>query len=124
MKNARLHEVKSEDLEDYICVWTKFNNKGTEGKALVDTGAGISIMPREIFDSIEQLKTKQLTEPDRKLSSATGSKIRCDGMTEVEFSVDDMKLSHKFYICNDDVMIILGRDFIRKYKVGIELSDN
>ena len=124
MKNARLHEVKSEDLEDYICVWTKFNSKGTEGKALVDTGAGISIMPREIFDSIEQLKTKQLTEPDRKLSSATGSKIRCDGMTEVEFSVDDMKLSHKFYICNDDVMIILGRDFIRKYKVGIELSDN
>ena len=103
-----------------MCIWLEFEQNREGSKALLDTGSAISIMPSEMFESIQQ--SQQLTEPDKKLKSANGQPIECFGKARVNFNVEGQKFSHEFYVCENDVNLIMGMDYMQANFVSIDME--
>jgi hypothetical protein len=92
-----------------VCVWLKFKKTGEGAKALLDTGAGISLIPKNLYDVIAEAQETQLRRPDRRITGANSKSIECFGVATLAFSVDDHNFKHDFYVCEDDVTVLLGR---------------
>ena len=107
-----------------ICVWVDFTGTREGAKALLDTGAGISILPKRIYDVIATQKRIKLRTSDIKVKGANDKSIQCYGMAWVEVEIEAQQFKHKFYVCQDNVNVLLGRDFMKKAKIALEPAKN
>ena len=80
---------------------------------MLDTGAGISILPKRIYDVISTQKRIKLRTSDIKVKGANDKSIQCYGMAWVEVEIEGQQFKHKFYVCQDNVNVLLGRDFMK-----------
>ena len=92
--------------------------------ALLDTGAFINLMPKDFFDSIHDSQKTELKQADRSITGANSAPIKCHGMSEIHFSVEGTKCKQWFYVCDEDVNVLLGRGFMRKYDVHTRPATN
>ena len=107
-----------------VCVWLKFTNTKEGVKALLDTGAGISLLPRRLYDVITKSQTTELRQADRKITGANSKSIECFGVAEVEFNIEGQAFRHDFYVCEDAVTVLLGRKFMKDAKIQLEPAAN
>ena len=81
-------------------------------------------MPKEFFDSIHDSQKTELKESDRNITGANGAHIKCHGMSEINFSVEGTECKQWFYVCENDVTVLLGRGFMKKYDVHTRPATN
>lgn len=87
-------------------------------RALVDTGAEVSLMHRRVYDSLK-IKPK-LQRSDVKLQSAGGNPLKLDGSINIDFKIGGTEVSQMFYIVRDlNRNVILGVDWLTKHGVRI-----
>ena len=119
-----LHAVTTDNDGMGVCVWLKFTNTKEGAKALLDTGAGISLLPRRLYDVISKSQTTELRQADRKITGANSKSIECFGVAEVEFNIEGQSFRHDFYVCEDAVTVLLGRKFMKDARIQLEPAAN
>ena len=98
------------------------SKKGARG--LLDTGAGISLLPKQIFDSIRKPQRARLKPSDRKIKGANSKSIECFGQADVKLTIEGHQFKHRFYVCQDNVSVLLGRDFMKDANITLEPARN
>ena len=88
-------------------------------KALIDTGAAISLIRYSTYQLIDN-SFKALIQPTTtKLTTADGSPMTDLGMTALQLRIADFKFTHNFIICDrlPDTEIIFGIDIQKKFSL-------
>ena len=68
---------------------------------MVDSGAGISILPASMYDVIKKSQALELVPSDRKIFNASGDQIKCYGMVDVKVSIEKVPCPNRFYVCEE-----------------------
>jgi hypothetical protein len=97
------------------CLWITFSATQRRVKALLDTGAGISLLPKQVYDSMTSQPA--LLKTDKKIEGANAAPIACFGKTDIKIQFGPFTCLQTFYVCEDDVTPLLGRDFMRSNDV-------
>ena len=103
-----------------VCVWVKFTGTKEGAKALLDTGAGISLLPKRLYDVISKSQDSELREPDRKITGANSKTIECFGVAEIDLNIEGQAFKHDFYVCESAVPVLLGRQFMEDANIQFE----
>ena len=96
---------------------------GRGTKALVDSGADVSIMSKAMFDKLDPRNVFSFTKSRRPIASATGQSMKNVGEATLELRIESFKEYHSFLIVdglNGDAM--LGSDFLAKYGVKLDFE--
>ena len=107
-----------------VCIWVKFKGTKEGRKTLLDTGAGISLMPKQLYDVVSKAQNIKMLPSDKRIRSVNERIIKCYGRANVQLQVDDQTFKHQFYICEDEVKVLLGRDFMKNANVNLEPARN
>ena len=75
--DATLNMLSTNDDGIGICVWVEFKGARKGAKALLDTGAGISLLPKRIFDAVRKQQRARLRPTDRNIKAVNGKAIEC-----------------------------------------------
>jgi len=94
-------------------------NQNTKIKLLIDTGADISLIKKDIIP--ENL----LFENDIcRINGISDKEIISLGVSNLTLYLEDQKFKHKFYVINEEINLntdgIIGRDFLMKYNCKID----
>ena len=73
---------------------------GKHYKALLDSGALISLIQYSTYQHIDNSFKTPIQPPRAKLNTANGSPITTLGMTALHLWIADFKFTHKFVICD------------------------
>ena len=104
------------------CIWVTFPATGSGVRALLDTGAGISLLPRNVYDAMNNPPGLQVS--DKKIEGANAAPINCFGKVQLNIQFDQFSCLQTFYVCEDDVSPLLGRDFMRDNDVYTRPAHN
>ena len=91
---------------------------GQKLRALIDTGAEVSLMKRSTYES---LRNKGWLQKKRvNLQSVSGNLLTVHGYAEIPFKIGGVRMTHGFYIVKDmNRSVIMGRDWMKNYGVRI-----
>ena len=86
-------------------------------KALIDSGAAISLVRYSIYQLIDDSFKTPIQPTTTKLNTADGSPMMALGMTALHLGIADFKFTHNFIICNrlPDTEKIFGIDVQKKF---------
>ena len=91
-------------------------------RALVDTGAEVSLVHRRVFDKLEQ--GYDLGQQKVNLQAVNGNKLQVDGCAIIKFKLGGRKFQHTFYVVDGlNRNVILGRDWIIDNKVVLYFNE-
>ncbi len=99
---------------DSFFVWATVHPTVPDVLMLMDTGAGISMLPQTIYDAIPDVDKQPLEPTSLKILAGNNTDIVCKGTAEVRFSFSNMTFVQRFYISAGDTLGILGTDFMTK----------
>ena len=93
---------------------------GKHYKALIDSGATISLLQYSAYKNIEDSYKTPIQPNTAKLNTADGSPMTDLGMTALHLRIVEFKFTHNFVICNrlPDMEIILGIDIQKKFSLS------
>lgn len=93
-------------------------------RALVDSGADISLISTKCFDMIKG-KIKQTLTPCVQLSAVNGQKLKTLGRVQIPVQFNNKKYTHEFHVVDGiHSTVILGFDFIVDKEVSLIFSQN
>ena len=91
-------------------------------KALIDTGASRSCMSEKNYHELQLPPLSELLSV--KVTSATGTPIKVLGVIKCPVILGNEQYTHTFMVCrNIRRSIILGIDFLRKYRIGTNWTE-
>ena len=86
---------------------------GRRHRALVDTGAEVSVISYRIYESFRP--RPELQKKDVKSRTANGSPLQVDGLSHLQVQIGNQSTPHNFIVVrNLNRNIILGRDWLRQ----------
>ena len=87
-------------------------------RALLDSGAEVSLIGRRVYDSFK-IKPK-LFKHGLNLSTAANTPMHVDGFSELTFTLGGSKMSHKFYVVqNLNRNVIIGLEWLKSRGVRV-----
>ena len=89
---------------------------------LVDTGASVTILKREIFEKLPPSSKDKLEAVSLTLVTATGESMPFIGSLNVDIVVGEHVFSHQILIADIQNDGILGIDFLSSHKIDVLLS--
>ena len=101
---------------------TRIQIKNFSIKALIDTGAGPSVMSSKIYRQVGG-NMKDLQEPTVILSAANKTKIEVCGLTPpMQFKIGESTFTMQFNLVDNlSGSVILGRDYLTMYDVLVDM---
>ena len=118
-KTVKVREIVL-NLEHGAIIPTKI--QGRTCPTLIDTGATRSCINEIIFHKLQNLETQELH--GLRVVSASGEDISLKGMTKLQITINGTTFEHNFLICrNITKPLIIGLDFLRRYKIGTTWND-
>ena len=87
--------------------------------ALMDTGAGVSLVSRDVVD---KLKKKHIIPTNKVIRNASGDEMLTSGKTKLTLTIGGKIYTHDFVISEDRALpsqIIIGFDFMKRYNVNL-----
>ena len=91
-------------------------------RALVDTGAKVSLVHRRVFDKLKHRYV--LGKQKVNLQAVNGNKLQVDGCATIKFKLGGRKFQHMFYVVDGlNRNVILGRDWIINNKVVLYFNE-
>ena len=99
---------------------------GNHYKALIDSGAAISLLCYSTYQSIGDSFKTPLKPTAAKLNTADGSPVTALGMTALHLQIAEFKFTHNFVICDKlpDTEIIFGIDIQKKFSLSYTWAKN
>ena len=93
---------------------------GAHYKALIDSGAAISLLRYSIYKKIEDCYKTPIQPTTTKLNTADVSPMSALGMTALHLRITEFKFTHNFIICNHlpEMELIFGIDIQRKFSIS------
>ena len=88
-------------------------------KALINSGAAISLLRYSIYQSIKDSFKTPLQPTTAKLNTAEGSPMTALGMTALHLWIAEFKFTHNFVFCDKlpDTEIIFSIDIQKKFSL-------
>ena len=89
-------------------------------KALIDSGAAISLVRYSTFQHIDKSFMTPIQPATAKLNTANGSSMTAPGMTALHLKIADFNFTHNFVICNrlPDTELISRIDIQKKSSIS------
>ena len=89
-------------------------------KALIDSGATISLLRYSAYKNIDDSYKTPIQPTTAKLNTADGSPMTALGMTALHFRTVEFKFTHNFIIFNrlQDMELIFGIDIQKKFSTS------
>ena len=89
-------------------------------KALIDSGAAISLIRHSNYKQIGDFYKTPIQSTSAKLNTADGSPMTTLGSTALHLCIADFKFTHNFIICNQllDTELIFGIDIQKKFSLS------
>ena len=89
-------------------------------KALIDSGAAISLLHYSLYQHIEDSFKTPMQPTTAKLNTTNGSPMTALGMTALHLRIKDSKFTHNFVICDrlPYMEIIFGIDIHKKFSLS------
>ena len=89
-------------------------------KALIDSGAAISLLQYSTYMNIEDSFKTPIHPTTAKLNTADVSPVTALGMTALHLRIAEFKFTHNFVLCNRllDTDIIFGIDIQKKFSLS------
>ena len=89
-------------------------------KALIDSGATISLLRYSAYKNIGDTYKTSIQPTTAKLNTADGSPMRALGMTALHLRIAEFKFTHNFIICNKlpDTELISGIDIPKRFSIS------
>ena len=91
-------------------------------RVLLDTGAGVSVVSARVYYALADKPKLQTAEPT--LWMADGSPIRAHGITDFKLQLGDQCTQHAYTVADIEPDVIVGIDFLAKYRCEWRWSDN
>ena len=93
---------------------------GKHYKALIDSGAAISLIQYSAYQLIDNSYKTQIQSTTAKLNTADISPVTALGMTVLHLRIADFKFTHNFVICDKllDTEIIFAIDVQKKFSIS------
>ena len=93
---------------------------GKHYKALINSGANISLLQYSTYKNIEDSYKTPIQPTNAKLNTADGSPMTALGMTALHLRIAEFKFTHNFVICNrlPDTEIIFSIDIQKKFSLS------
>ena len=90
---------------------------GNQYRALIDSGAAISLLRYSAYNNIEDHYKTPVQSTTSKLNTADGPPMSALGMTAIHLRLAEFKFTHNFIICNwlPDMELIFGIDIQKKF---------
>ena len=104
-------------------VFVEVNVKETEVKeqlALLDTGAGVSIIESQL---VEKINSGHILEDKRIIRNASGMIMTTTGKIKLTLEIGNKQYEHEFVIMKERRLpskIIIGWDFLRRYEIKFQ----
>ena len=83
---------------------------------LIDTGAQISVLPKNLYDAIPVNVRPALRDSKVMIKAGNGTVIQCHGVATVSIEFQGMSFDQEFHVVEDTVQPILGYDFLHEGK--------
>ena len=80
------------------------SNSPRQTLVLVDTGACVPILPKNLYEAIDDEHRQPLSATTTQLQAGNGTSVTCVGEAEVEFKLNNKSFKHVFHICDDDIL--------------------
>ena len=94
-------------------------------RALVDTGANITIIRHDVLNKLSNQQKQQLQPSDVRIVNASGDRMALEGKMRIPIKISDMKLIADCHVVTQlEHPIILGMDFLRTHKATIDLEQS
>ena len=89
-------------------------------KALIDSGATISLLSYSNYKKIEDCYKTPIQPTTAKLNTSDGSPMSAIGMTALHLRIAEFKFTYNFIICDQlpETELILGIDMQRKFSLS------
>ena len=89
-------------------------------KALIDSGAAISLLRYSTYKKIEDCYMTPIQPTTAKLNTADGSPMSTIGTTALHLMIAEFKFTHNFIICDQlpETELIFGIDIQRKFSLS------
>ena len=90
---------------------------GVDRQCLIDTGAGVSIIPRSLLrpEALNQGSSTQL-------HTANGQALRVHGTATLDIKLDSWEGAHTFLVADVSTGVILGVDFLHAHDIDVLVS--
>ena len=91
-------------------------------RVLLDTGAGVSLVSARVYYSLAD--RPKLQPAGATLWMADGSPMRAHGITDFKLQLGDQCTRHAYTVADIEPDVIVGIDFLAKYRCEWRWSDN
>lgn len=106
----------SADLSQPTAVYVNAEINGRNHRCMLDTGAGVSLMPPNF--GIVAIDTRKSIP----LECANGAVIQTQGTTNLRVALNGAETIHTFHVADVTTGVILGADFLRSNGIDIQFS--
>ena len=114
-----------------VTIKTPLSEQGLPTKAIVDTGAEVTVLSKQLYDSFPENVKPKLKMAKRGLVVAeAGREMKTCGMTDVEFKIGEYNFTWPVYVAPIRDEILLGCDVIDAMDItvstkrGIQIKDS
>ena len=76
-----------------------------------------------MYKNIPEDRRPDLRHSGVNLVAGNGTAVRVWGKCEIKINIESMDFTQTFIICEDTVIPILGRDFMKKYDLHLRLAE-
>ena len=110
---------------DPNCPQLKLNTNGKSLNAVLDTGAKVSLINKQLFDQIPRKYKTALHPSILKLVAANMSKIDNARVSDITFQLGNTTFTHKFVVSKSlGKEILLGIDFVYGNQIKLLYHDD
>lgn len=101
------------------------NVGGQNVRALLDTGASISVMSSNFLNKTNYRSAKLIKPQHQKIKGVTGNYLKVLGMLDINLEIDGVSFQHKVHVIQDlHHSFILGLDFLTANHAHIDYESN
>ena len=105
-----------------LYVFAKFHNKVPSIVFLIDTGAEVSTLSRDMYECIPEKERVPLRPVSRALTSASCEELPVYGAVTLQVTFGAITVVHEFWVCDMTEYAILGVDFLKQHGATLDVS--
>lgn len=98
-------------------IWVRLHPDTPPLLMLVDSGADHSVLPKTAYYAISKGQRPKLEPPEIHMTAVNNTKVGCLGKIDLEIMIENKTYAQTFHISSEEVIPLLGRDFMFTYDV-------
>ena len=114
--------TKSYSTADSYYVWGEVHPDVQAALFVVDTGAVVSLLNKDVYNDIPDDDKPPLRDTDMSLQSVDSSDVKCYSIANMTVNVQGHRITHDFWICDIGESGVIGMDLLKEQRALIDLA--